>query len=113
MALTFPPAAHPSIIAVHPWLLHLIRSILDARQTYPLQATSWYRDREENWRVEGDEYSQHRIGLAVDLIPADPALAAVLRRQGLVVVNERDHLHVQAWPKGLLRQIAGYGFLLP
>ena len=64
-------------------------------------ATSWYRSPYENARVGGSPESQHQVGLAVDLLPADGALAAAIAAAGLVVVVVPDHVHVQPWPAGV------------
>jgi len=69
--------------------------------TYPTGTviTSWWRSIAENARVGGNPRSQHLAGLAWDLAAPQPdVLAAQLRHAGLVVVVERDHVHVQALP---------------
>lgn len=67
------------------------------------QVTSWWRSPEENRRVGGNEESQHLLGLAFDAAaPSLPLLAGALRSVGFVVVEERQHIHVQAYQAGVL-----------
>jgi hypothetical protein len=69
-------------------------------------ATSWFRSPRENAAVGGHPWSQHLVGLAADLVSPEPGrLAARLRAEGLVVVVEADHVHVQAWPAGTLERL--------
>lgn len=78
--------------------------------------TSWYRDAYTNRRVGGSDASQHRVATAVDLVPPSHAWQQTerwLQDNGLVVVNEGDHLHVQLFQAGALER-AGVRFdLLP
>ncbi len=65
--------------------------------------TSWWRSDEDNARVGGDPRSQHRWGVAVDLIGPDHGrLAEALRLEGFHVLQERTHVHAQAFPVGSL-----------
>lgn len=57
--------------------------------------SSWYRDPEYNARIGGSTRSQHMKGLAIDVNPG--ASAAAFQNQGLTVIPEGDHLHVQYW----------------
>lgn len=70
--------------------------------------TSWYRTAEHNVAVGGQIGSQHRYGCAFDLVVPDPAqrvqAMAALRRETFFVIDEGDHLHVQAFPAGALRK---------
>jgi len=65
-------------------------------------ATSFWRDPRENRRVGGAEGSQHQLGTAIDLIypTAQERRSAIasMQRQRLIVIDEGDHVHVQAWP---------------
>jgi uncharacterized protein YcbK (DUF882 family) len=67
----------------------------------PGTITSWWRTQKRNREVGGAKHSQHLSGLAVDIaIPAAYRLQAIerLRAQGLVVIDEGDHLHAQRFP---------------
>ena len=76
-----------------------------AAVTGSVSASSWYRNQADNERVGGDKDSQHLLGAAVDLVAARPEkLASQLTARGFVVVNEGDHIHVQAWPAGIARR---------
>ena len=78
----------------------------------PTTATSWYRNEAENQRVGGAQDSQHLVGAAVDLVNERAGqLANELTGRGFVVVNEGDHLHVQAWPAGLIRSVGLLDYL--
>jgi hypothetical protein len=73
--------------------------------TGPVTVSSWYRNPTDNERVGGNKDSQHLLGAAVDLVASRPSeLYQELTRRGFVVVNEGDHLHVQAWPAGVARR---------
>jgi len=88
------------------------RAVAGAQGFRGLTVTSWFRTPEKN-RIEGGaEQSQHLFGLAWDLaVPRDSLqhLAQHLSAQGLVAVRERDHVHVQAFPAGVLAR-AGVTF---
>lgn len=60
--------------------------------------SSWYRDPRENARVGGAARSQHLKGLAIDVNPS--ASAAAFQSQGLTVIPEGDHLHIQYYRSG-------------
>ena len=63
--------------------------------------TSWYRSPADNQRVGGEPRSQHLLGLAADIVfPTIVKASAMrsLRAQGLTVLDEGDHVHVQAYP---------------
>lgn len=78
----------------------------------PTTATSWFRNESENQRVGGAQDSQHLVGAAVDLVNERAGqLSSELAGRGFVVVNEGDHLHVQAWPAGLIRTVGLLDFL--
>jgi len=71
---------------------------------------NWYRTAEHNSRVGGKPSSQHRYGTAVDLVvPSGQRFAVTnaLRRQGFTVIDEGDHLHVQAFPSSSVLTRAG------
>lgn len=61
---------------------------------------NWWRSAEHNREVGGAELSQHRIGLAVDLVPGPGERAKVIawmRAANWQVIDEHDHLHFQAF----------------
>lgn len=67
--------------------------------------TNWFRTAADNARVGGARYSQHRWGMAVDLVvraSSRPAVVSRLRRAGFHVIDEGDHLHVQVFGAGVL-----------
>lgn len=69
---------------------------------------NWFRSAAHNQAVGGVVNSQHRWGTAVDLVP-DPSVdrAEQIRRLkavGFAVIDEGDHLHVQAFPTGVLQR---------
>jgi len=70
-------------------------------ESRPWTVTSWWRSRAVNLEVGGDEFSQHLLGTAFDLAPTHTNLLVALRRQGFIVVDERNHFHAQPWPAGL------------
>jgi len=74
------------------------------RATTPVSISSWYRSPAANDAAGGVRDSQHLLGAAVDIVGLSRRdLASDFTRRGFVVVNESDHLHVQAWPAGLAR----------
>ena len=78
-----------------------------------VEPTSWYRDSSHNRSVGGNADSQHLLGFAVDLAGSRSqlqALARAARSAGLTAVDEGDHVHVQAFPAGVIRG-RGYGWL--
>lgn len=66
--------------------------------------TSWYRSPQENQRVGGAARSQHLLGLAIDVLPdrGGAAFAQAAQAQGMTILNEGDHFHIQAFPAGVL-----------
>lgn len=73
-----------------------------------MSVTSWWRDHYTNITVGGHPDSQHRVGTALDLAPPDPRLVQAMQMAGFEAVLEPTHVHVQAFPAGLLRRV---GFL--
>jgi len=78
--------------------------------------TNYYRNKQQNERVGGAQGSQHQLGLAFDLVYPSYAerMEAItrMRRTGLVVIDEGDHVHVQAWPAPIaLRALRSLGIL--
>lgn len=74
-------------------------------------ATSWWRGIADNARVGGHPYSQHLLGLAADFVPGrTPAgrIVALARAQGLVAIDEGDHVHLQLLRAGLADDVIDY-----
>ncbi len=66
-----------------------------------VQITSWVRTPAKNDEVGGEVDSQHLIGTAVDVVgPNLPYFAIRCTEEGLICVNEPDHLHVQLFQAG-------------
>lgn len=102
----------PPVLLRDPWLGVIVQFLraLSQALVHGQVITSWYRTPQFNRSIGGDADSQHLFGLAMDI--AGPQLVFSLglaRRNGLVAVMERDHLHVQAFPKGALKR-AGVRF---
>ncbi len=63
--------------------------------------SSWWRSPIGNQRVGGNPNSQHLLGLAFDLVVPNPQLVVTaLNRQGVIALNEGDHVHVQLLAAG-------------
>lgn len=75
-----------------------------AHYQIPVQVTSYWRSKGKNESVGGAGASQHLIGTAMDLVypnaAAKRAAIANMKAMRLVVVDEGDHVHVQAWSAG-------------
>ena len=74
--------------------------------------SSWFRSPELNRAEGGDDESQHLFALAWDVVAPARLLADVAhaaRAAGLIAVQERDHVHLQLFPKGALAR-AGVRF---
>ncbi len=86
------------------WPAFLGRVVDGARESRShVQVSSWYRDPPTNRAVGGAAESQHLLGLAIDLVSDNPvALEKALDAQGIVAIRERTHVHVQAYPAGLV-----------
>jgi len=70
----------------------------------PVYATSWWRSISHNAAVGGNAYSQHLLGLAADF-PPTRGLVELARAQGLVAIDEGDHVHVQRYAAGTTNHI--------
>lgn len=105
MALRAPPAA--IFFQVERVVPGLVRAFVQRLGSMPpgTQATSWYRTPGENAAVGGAADSQHQWAAAVDLVGNLGAIEDAARRAGLVAVRAATHVHVQAWPAGLGRQV--------
>lgn len=97
-----------------PFILHFYWRVVPLFHGFRgLVLTSWFRTPERNRTEGGSPESQHLFGLAMDLsVPGGSLanqLAEAARQQGLIAVQERDHIHVQAFPAGVLAR-AGVTF---
>lgn len=90
------------IPGVYPWFISRANAALRLSGSSP---SSWWRSVSVNESVGGAPTSQHLVGLALDVIGGD---ARVWRQSGLIVVDEGDHLHVQAYPAGVLSRAGVY-----
>lgn len=67
----------------------------------PVQVSSYVRTPESNRRAGGAARSQHLIGTAIDLVGDwDRRFLEAARREGLVAVDEGDHVHLQLFRAG-------------
>lgn len=91
----------------HPWTSHFVDNVMAAAVGNDnLTATSWYRDQAANERADGREFSQHRMGWAVDVVGSGShQFAKDARARGLVAVIEGDHVHVQLLRAGTLERL--------
>lgn len=67
--------------------------------------TSWWRSGAFNREVGGSDFSQHLVGVALDVLPRTARVATALRAAGFRVIDEGDHLHAQPWPAGSARSL--------
>ena len=99
----------PVVVAkVWPQLLEFFRRLGSVDWPEGLGITSWYRGSDKNLAVGGAPDSQHQLGLAFDLVLPEwnrDSTVIHIRQSGLVVVDEFDHLHVQAFPAGYARSM--------
>jgi len=75
-------------------------SILMALDTmYPFSVTGGKRTKARNAKVGGDPNSRHLLWFATDIVLDDPtttkAFLAEAKRQGLIALEEADHIHLQ------------------
>lgn len=105
MAIQAPP--RPIILRYWPWLALFVRRVNLAGPVLDdsIVFTSWWRSAAHNQAVGGHSASQHLIGTAVDVWPANgdqAALTETFRRAGLIPVpSPRGHVHVQLFPAGV------------
>jgi len=74
--------------------------------------SSWFRTPAKNRTEGGSPESQHLFALAMDLTGPPqllPNIVQVARANHLVAVQERGHVHIQAFPAGALAR-AGVRF---
>ena len=105
MSLEAPPPV--MITEWRPVYVELAKRIVWSMQAAPAAyLTSWWRSADHNRSVGGHPYSQHLLGFAFDFVvndrAAEQAFVKRVREAGLVPVLEFDHVHVQAFPAGLL-----------
>ena len=92
-----------------PQILGFLVSISRVEFPHGVRLTSWWRSAEDNRRVGGAPQSQHLLGLAFDIVvPGGSAersrVIHSVTHAGLIGVDERSHVHVQAFPAGALAQ---------
>jgi len=97
-----------------PFILNFYWKVAGVFFRYPgrVGLSSWFRTPEMNRTAGGSPESQHLFGLAMDLTMAPailPDVTSVAQQNGLVAVQERGHVHVQAFPAGALAR-AGVRF---
>jgi len=111
MASVPPPALLAS--AWFPFILNFYWRVVPlAQRFHDLRVSSWFRTPEKNRTEGGRAESQHLFGLAMDLVVPRIQLfplTASAQVQGLIAVQEGDHVHVQAFPAGALAR-AGVQF---
>jgi len=67
--------------------------------------TSWYRDPINNQRVGGARNSQHLLAWAADAVVPPPSanrFIQIAEGIGFTVVVEVDHIHIQAFGRGVV-----------
>ena len=106
MSVSPPPLAIASQIALWIpgiWPVFVAAANQGLAEGRATSVTSWWRSPEENRRVGGNAESQHLLALAFDATAASPQLLAqALRSAGFRVVEERTHVHAQAYQAGVL-----------
>lgn len=109
--MTAPPPAIVSLFGT--WIQAFANAIDGALDPFGYdqgaRLTSWYRSPSDNAREGGAQRSQHQLGLAVDVVfPFYTKASAIrsLRRAGLTVIEEADHVHVQAYVAGTIPDAA-------
>lgn len=103
MALASPPASIVNAIAqLSPgfWAQWSNAVAFAYQQAGGFTFTSWWRSVQHNQEVGGSDFSQHLIGVALDIVPVTLRNAQALQSAGFQVVNEGDHLHAQPFPAG-------------
>ncbi len=103
-------SAQPPPVDIYPAATRFLRdaAMWAADDLRELWATSWYRTSDHNREVGGAPYSQHLVGWALDVAGADQfEFARRAEHTGLIVVRERDHVHVQVFPAGVLQRLQG------
>jgi len=80
----------------------LLRAVLQLAEWFPLSITSWVRTPARNAAVGGHPRSLHLNGLALDVVydfgsgmPEVRSLQSWLNSQGLEVLRETSHDHIQ------------------
>lgn len=103
MALVGPPAQIAyAVDRIAPGIYQTFFARMNAAlRGFSVTPVNFYRSRAHNTRVGGAANSQHLIATAFDVVlPKAQRARAVqaLKAQGLIAVDEGDHIHIQAWP---------------
>jgi hypothetical protein len=72
--------------------------------------SSWWRTPEANDGANGGEFSQHLLGLSIDVVSPRPReLVAAAQRAGLQAIYHNAgsgwHVHIQAAPRGYVQRL--------
>jgi len=103
--MNFQVPPDPMLVAFEPVYREFIRRLLFVLRSEPAEPTSWWRSEAQNRAVGGATDSQHLFGFALDIVAARPdRIEQLAREAGLIAVVEMDHVHVQLFPAGFLRQ---------
>lgn len=103
MAVLPPPAR--IIRALRPQLVDFIERLVVAEPNAGVGVNSWWRSEEVNRREGGERFSQHLVGLGLDLSGDDRGFRNRMRAAGLIVVETPSHTHVQYWVAGTLERL--------
>lgn len=81
-------------------MIPFLLAVISLSVEFDLSVTSWIRTRARNHKVGGMPHSLHMMGLAVDVVldnETDTMLfLSKARSLGLIALDERDHIHLQA-----------------
>lgn len=99
-------------VELYPTIRNFVGALISGLHQLPrdqlrrTQLTSWYRSPAKNRLVGGNPESQHQLALGTDWVTSRPLdFVRAMQRQGLVAVDEGDHVHVQAFRRGELRRL--------
>lgn len=90
------------LIREYLWIYrYLVERLLTLERMFPdALLTSWWRSRASNQAVGGAEFSQHRLGFAVDVsvMPGElDRFATIATGLGFVAVKYPSHVHLQVF----------------
>jgi uncharacterized protein YcbK (DUF882 family) len=101
------------VLRAAPWqILLFLLTVITAfdrigRGAENVVVTSWWRDREENEALDGQELSGHLMAIAMDFSGPDEELELLRLASaslGMGALLEPDHLHVQLTPAPVLER---------